>query len=211
MKLAVLTESPADEAAICILVAALLGEEIEPIPRRARAGGWNAAVATIPATLRELHYRRTASALVVAIDSDDSVVHKSEHEFPGQAVANCRFCQLKATVGSTLSQLQPQSPYQPVDAAIAVAVPSIEGWYLCGRECTEAGWIAKQGQGKRAKAEISRLKQLVYGTDRPSLQLEVDCAARHARALAADLQLLENFFPQSFGRFAAEVRSWRPR
>ena len=208
MKVALLTESPADEAAICILLRKLLEVEIEPIPRRPRAGGWNAVINAIPPTVKELHYRRTASALVVVIDSDDSIVHQRQHDAVGSEQAECRLCALRTLVNQVQNQLQPQSGARPIDLALAVAVPAIEAWYLCGRECSEALWLMKQQQGIRSKAEVARLKRLVYGTDRPSLQLEIERASDCATRQTADLAQLQDLFPESFGRFAAEVRSW---
>lgn len=66
----------------------------------------------------------------------------------------------------------------------------------------------KQQQGIRSKSEIARLKRLVYATDRPPLQLEIEKAKEFATRQAANLTELQQLFPESFGRFAAEVRSW---
>jgi hypothetical protein len=211
MRVAVLSESPADEAAVCILLRGLLRTEIEAIPRRARAGGWNSAVELIPATLKELHFRQTASALVVVIDSDNSPVHLVGHEQSGNADPTCRFCQLKLLIDDVQRQLPQQPGQRPVDTALVVAVPAIEAWYLCGRECTEAGWIMEQNAGTRSRPIIQKLKRIVYGTDRPSIELETTRATEIANRLVQDLSALEQFFPMSFGRFAAEVRSWLPR
>lgn len=101
MKVAILSESPADEAAICVFLRKLLAFEIESIPLRARAGGWNAVLRAIPPTLKELHYRRTASALVVVIDSDNSMVHRPEHEQPGANISECRLCELRKIVSAS--------------------------------------------------------------------------------------------------------------
>src|SRR5260370_40994216 len=98
MNVAILCEAPADESAICILVGALLRTDIERIPRRARAGGWNAALTAVPPTLKELHYQRTATALVVVIDSDNSTVHRPEHEQSGSEDSECRLCELREQI-----------------------------------------------------------------------------------------------------------------
>lgn len=208
MKVAILSESPADEAAIRILLSALLREAVESIPLRPRPGGWNAVVNAIHPTLMELYYSGTASALVVVIDSDDSTIHRSEHERAGSEVSNCRLCELRTRVKQVRSQLRRQQGLQEVNIALAVAVPAIEGWYLCGRQCTEAGWLLKQREGVSAKAEIDRLKRIAYGADHAPLRLLTSRAIKHAAGLASDLSVLEQFFPESFGRFAADVRSW---
>jgi hypothetical protein len=213
MKVAILSESPADEAAIQIVLRGLLAVEIEIIPRRARPGGWKAALEAVPPALKELHYRRTASALVVVIDSDNSAIHRDEHEQPGREDVNCRFCQVQRMIREVRQSLSPQPSQPPVDTAVAVAVPAIEAWYLCGREadCTEADWDMRQRGGARSRSEIASLKRIVYGTDRPSLDLETSKAKDCASRLVQDIAVLQRFFPVSFGRFAAEVRSWLPR
>jgi hypothetical protein len=213
MKVAILSESPADEAAIRILVRGLLAVEIEVIPRRARPGGWYAAIEAISPTLKELHYRRTASALVVVLDSDNSPIHRAEHGRAGMEDEKCRVCQVQRMIAGVQQSLTRQPAQQPVDTAVAVAVPAIEAWYLCGREgdCTEAGWDMRQQAGTKSRSEIARLKRLVYGTDRPSIELETAKATEFANELVQDLSVLESYFPISFGRFAAEVRSWLPR
>src|SRR5262245_38695956 len=173
MKVAILSESPADEAAIRILLRGLLGVEIEVIALAARAGGWNAALGVVPPTLKALHFRRTAAALVVVLDSDNSPVHRLEHEQPGSEVTSCRICQVRRVIAEVQQHLRPVPSPPSIETAIAVAVPAIEAWYLCGREgdCTEAGWIMRQRAGTKSRTEIARLKRLVYGSDRLSIEL----------------------------------------
>lgn len=212
MKVAILSESPADEEAMRVLLEALLGSRIEIVPRRARPGGWNSVMAAIPPTVKELHYRRTAAALVVVLDSDNSPIHRPDHQqSQGYFDPKCRLCQTQAAISSVLSTLTPVPGALPLDTAVAVAVPAIEAWYQCGLDpsCTEAGWTMRQNDGKSATAEILRLKRAVYGTDRPGLHLLTQKAVENAERLAGILGLLEQSFPNTFGHFAAEVRSWR--
>ena len=85
MKVAVLSESPADEAAIRILVEGLLGRTIEPPPMPPiRSRGHDAVVASLPTVLKHLHYRTDAEALVVVLDSDRSPVHDPSSTLGGQ-------------------------------------------------------------------------------------------------------------------------------
>ena len=50
---------------------------------------------------------------------------------------------------------------------------------------------------------------LVYGTDRPSLEREMECAVQEAQRIVRDgLAALEAAFPNGFGPMAREVRSW---
>jgi hypothetical protein len=53
------------------------------------------------------------------------------------------------------------------------------------------------------------LKELVYGTDRPSLEHETACAVAEARRIIGDLPAIESAFPAGFGLMAREIRSWR--
>ncbi|MFN0055279.1 MAG: hypothetical protein ACKV0T_24295 [Planctomycetales bacterium] len=212
MKVAILSESPADEAAVKVLLEALLQTSVEAIPRRARAGGWNSVLAAIPPTLKELHYRQTAAALVIVLDSDDSLVHQEGHEQAGvTAPSNCRLCQTQASIRKIIETLSPIPGTIPLKTAVAVAVPAIEAWYRCGLNpaCTEAGWVMRQQQRQSLYSEIRKLKTEVYGTDRPGLQLETERAIENARRLSASITVLEQSFPISFGRFAAVIRSWR--
>ena len=210
MKVAILSESPADEAAIRILVEGILGESIEVATLRARAGGWHAAVRQISPTLKELHYRRTADALVVVIDSDSSQVHDESHEKLEDDPGNCRTCQLRIAIKNCQNSLKRLPNYSPIPTAIAVPSPAIEAWYLYGNDstCTEAGWRQRQQRNIASKAEIGRLKKLVYGTDRPSVELEKLVAVQRSKKLLDRLSDLENFFPSSFGLLCQEIRKW---
>jgi len=210
MKIAILSESPADEAAVKILVEKILDQTIEVVPRRIRSRGLQAAINNVPPALKDLHYQRTADALIVAIDSDNSPVHHSDHISTDLAKLECRFCSLQLSIEETFRHLRP-IPNQPkIQTAVAVAVPAIEAWYRFGRDsnCTEAGWIQKQKAGTTASAEIRNLKRAVYGTDRPGQVLSKAKAIEHAERLAADLTPLEEYFPNSFGVFAQQVHEW---
>ncbi|MCH7988006.1 MAG: hypothetical protein IID46_02520 [Planctomycetes bacterium] len=210
MKIAILSESPADEAAVKIFVEKILGQTIEVITRRVRSSGVDAVLNSVPPVLKALHYHRTADALVVALDSDRSPVHLSDHIPNDHAKLGCCSCNLHLIIEETLRHLRP-IPNQPkIQTAVAVAVPAIEAWYQFGRDsnCTEAGWIHRRTAGVDAPAEIRKLKRAVYGTDRPGQALSKGKAIEHAERLAADLTPLEEYFPNSFGVFAQQVREW---
>ncbi len=209
MKVAVLSESPADEAAIRILVDGILGRptqsaDMPPI----RTRGVSGVFTILPTVLKHLHYRTDADALVVVVDSDRTPVHKPEHEQEGGADERCRLCKIRQTVDSTLDQLPVQGRPR-IKIAVGIAVPAVEAWYQCGRDphVTEAAWIAGLSSG-RFPYTTSRLKEDVYGTSRPSLELETRCATEEARRLVQDLPLLEQCFPTGFGALAREVRNW---
>ena len=212
MKIAILSESPADEAAVKILAEKILDRTIEVVSRRVRSRGLQAAIHSVPPTIKDLHYQRTADALIVAIDSDSSPVHLSDHSPTEHAKLGCRYCKLHLIIEETHRRLRP-IPNQPkIQTAVAVAVPAIEAWYQFGSDsnCTEAGWIQKQKAGVSAPAEIRNLKRAVYGTDRPGQVLLKVKALEHAERLAANLTPLEKYFPNSFGVFVSQVREWIP-
>jgi hypothetical protein len=93
---------------------------------------------------------------------------------------------------------------------VGVAVPAIEAWYLCGRDATvtEARWVdgRERGVPPYTRAE---LKIRVYGTDRPGLAFETDCAVREAERHRHDPRRLEHDFP-GFAALAADLRTAFP-
>ncbi len=210
MRVAVLSESPADEAAIRILIDSIIGRptqsaDMPPIRARGVSGVFN----ILPTVLKHLHYRTDADALIIVVDSDRTPVHRSEHEQEGGADGNCRLCQMRQTVGSVLDQLRPVQGRPQTKVALGIAVPAVEAWYRCGLDphVTEAAWIAGLPSGPFLYTTRS-LKEDVYETSRPSLELETRRATEEARRLAQDLQLLEQCFPTGFGALADEVRNW---
>jgi hypothetical protein len=93
--------------------------------------------------------------------------------------------------------------------AIGLAVPSIEAWYLAGKnhQVGEAAWLASSPSGP-PPFTVPQLKRLVYATDRPSLELETKCAVDEARRIIRNIKLIEDAFPAGFGLMAKEIRSW---
>ena len=94
MKLAILSESPADEAALRVLVEYVLGAPFTTVHSALRARGWPSVEQVLPAILRYLHFQTEADGLVVVVDADDSPVHTIEHEAPGYHHPLCRICRL---------------------------------------------------------------------------------------------------------------------
>lgn len=95
--------------------------------------------------------------------------------------------------------------------ALGLAVPQIEAWCLVGRDphVSEATWNNARKDGKFAYPS-NQLKQQVYGTDRPSLALEIERASQQARRIVdgGKLPQLEKLFPRGFGALADDVRRW---
>ncbi len=207
MKVAFLTESPADEAALRILVEAVLGAAPHFVASGFRARGWPNVAQVLPAVIRHLHFQTDTNLLVVAVDSDDSVVHTAEHDRPGYFHPQCRMCELRAVFRRTAKKLPPAHGRARVLRAIGIAVPAIEAWYLCGRDptVTENAWIAGQENGRQPYSR-PELKWRVYGTDRPSLPLEIRCALHEVERHRRDLRRLENDFP-GFAALARDLYS----
>lgn len=210
MKIALLSESPADEAALQILVGYVLGAPFTRVEPMLRARGWPSVEQVLPAILRHLHFNTDTDGLVVVVDSDDSVVHTAEHEAPGYYHQGCRICRLRAVFRRVFRNLPPAHGRDRVLRAVGIAVPAVEAWYLCGRDTsvTEEAWLHGQASG-RPPYTRRELKWRVYGTERPTLPHEIKRAVQEVTRHQGDVRRLENDFPQGFGSLARDLRSWR--
>jgi len=209
MKIAVLSESPADEAAVHILVEALLNVQIESAalpPIRTR--GWPLSKALLSNSLKYLYYHTDADALVVVVDSDSSPIHDQLHERPESTIEKCRVCLLQAVIAHTQKYCRVIEGRNRIKTAVGLAVPAIEAWYLCGTDPQASEAALKQYSSDRIAELIKQLKRSVYGTDRPSLELETARAVEEATRLVQNLNLLEQLFPNGFGTLARDVRNW---
>lgn len=209
MRLAILSESPADEAAIEVLVRDVLKAPFELVQATLRARGWPSVEQVLPAIVRHLHFNTDADGLVVVCDSDDSPVHTAEHEAPGFHHPLCRVCRLRAAFRRTTKNLPPVRGRARVLRAVGLCVPAIEAWYLCGRDTsvTEQAWLDGQARGQPPYTR-RELKWRVYGTDRPSLAHELKRAVQEVTRHHGDLRRLENDFPNGFGALARDLRGW---
>ncbi len=210
MKLAILSESPADEAALRVLVGYALDAPLQVVTPSLRARGWPSVEQVLPPILRHLHFNTDARGLVVVVDSDDSPVHTESHEAPGYHHPLCRICRLRAVFRRTMKNLPPARGRTSPLRAIGLAVPAIEAWLLCGRDSdvTESAWIAGQESG-RLPYTRRELKARVYGTMRPSLPLEIERAVAEVSRHRGDLRRLENDFPHGFGALVRDLRRWQ--
>lgn len=211
MNVALLSESPADEAALRILVGAVLGHPPRLVAPGFRARGWPNVAQLLPAVIRHLYFNTDAELLVVVADADHSVVHAAAHDAPGYFHPHCRMCQLRAVFRQTTKKIararRPASAAPGVLRGVGVAVPAIEAWYLCGRDSgvTELAWTSSQ-EGGRQPYSRAELKWRVYGTDRPSLPLEIERALQEVGRHRQDTRRLENDFP-GFAALAADLRA----
>lgn len=220
-RVALLSESPADEAALRVLVGFVLGP-VRIVPPSLRARGWPSVEQVLPPILRYLHFQTDADGIVVVVDSDDSVVHGPSHEVPGYHHPGCRLCRLRAVARRTLKNLPTPRPafarsdssppargHMRVLRAIGLAVPAIEAWLLCGRDpaVNEAAWLSGQESGRPPYTRLD-LKYRVYGTDRPGLPLQTRRAIEEISRHRGDIRRLENDFPNGFGALARDLRDW---
>lgn len=210
MKVAVLSESPADEAAIRIIISGILGGEIEPIhfDSSIRARGWPGIKTLLPVIIPRLHYHSDAEALAIVVDSDSSTIHLDTHDIE-TAAGDCRLCDLKRVVAFHLSRLQQVTGREMLKIAIGLAVPAMEAWYVCLQDThvNEAAWARHLG-GERVTYTKNSLKQMAYGTERPSIDTETEGARNSARELIKNLDQVEELFPNGFGLFVQDIRGW---
>ena len=98
MKVAVFSESPADDAAVRIVVEGFLGMQTQEIGLPSlEVRGWPSLRKNLGPILRSLHYGMQAEAIVVVADGDDSPQHLADHEQSGKANLKCRLCFLRPT------------------------------------------------------------------------------------------------------------------
>jgi hypothetical protein len=210
MKLAILSESPADEAALHVLVGYVLGGPFTTVQSALRARGWPSVEQVLPPIIRHLHFNTDADGLVVVVDSDDSPVHTPEHEASGYYHPYCRVCRLRTVFRRTIKNLPPAHGRDRVLRAVGICVPALEAWLLCGRDTsiTEQAWLDGQASGLQPYTR-KELKWKVYGTERPSLQHEMKRMVQEVSRHHGDVRRLENDFPNGFGALARDIRSWK--
>jgi hypothetical protein len=201
MRIAILSESSADEAALRLLVDAVLGIRTQCVDVNLKSRGYPSVRNVLPAVIRFLQYQTEADALVTVIDSD----HTSLIGGPKN-----RLTELNNIVRETLSSLGPVHARPKLRVALGVCSPAIEAWLLSPRmpHITEQAWEdgLRQNREPYSKRE---LKKELYKVDYPGLEhmrSKMIDAAGHA---AASLGHLENAFPNGFGNLAKELRSWR--
>jgi hypothetical protein len=213
MKIAFFSESTADEAALKILVAGILGEKIEDtdLPNSIIQRSSSYVDKLLPIVIKAVYYNSDAEALVVVSDSDDKPVHTLEHE--QNENDKCRLCQLRKAANDTIRRIRLIEGRGVIKVAIGIPVPAIEAWYLIGKNprVGEASWIRRQN-GEAVGYDRIKLKEEAYKTSRPSIELEIKCAAGEAKRIVENelLKDLEDAFPQGFGNLANEIRRWKP-
>ena len=211
MKVAILSESPADEAAIRILADAVLGIKTSPVSHVGlRERGWPSVRSVFPTVLKQLHYHGDAEGLIFVVDSNGAIVHQPDHELSGKFHSGCRLCELRRIRDEVVSQLRLVAGKSKLKTAIGLAVPAIEAWLLCGADAhvNEAAWITGQTNNSFPYTKPD-LKKKLYGTERPSLGMETRRMMESAELLAANLSPLEKAFPSGFGALENDLKHWK--
>jgi hypothetical protein len=207
MKVAILSESEADETAVRILVEAITGKQTQPVLHVGlRARGWPSVRDVLRSVLLQLHNHTDAEGFAMVVDTDVTTPHDQQHETSPHS--GCRLCQLRKIRSDLL--LQSKRRNRPaLKTAIGLAIPSIEAWLRSATHAgvNEAAWLNGVAE-KRLPYSTRQLKIDLYGTDRPSLALETERMRESATQLARNIAALERNFPNGFGAFARELRSW---
>jgi hypothetical protein len=203
MRVAILSESSADESALRIVVDAVLGIKTFPASNLSlRSRNWQTVKSVLLANANFLHYRTDADALVVVVDSN--------HTFLSPEKEENRLKDFQELAQRCRGQFRPVSGRVPLKIAVGVAAPAIEAWWLCksNPQISEAAW-EKGLIEKREPYSKLELKRQLYGSDYRSLDLMTQKMTEAAQVVANDLAALERAFPNGFGNLANELRSWR--
>ncbi len=210
MKIAVVSEGPHDQAAVKILVDAILGIETELIAPRRSPQGWPSVLNLLPAIITELHYQQVdAHGLVVVVDSDNTNAHDASHKIGKAEATSCRLCQMREVAERQLGRLTRVPNRSPVKFAFGLAVPQIEAWYRSALDThvNENTWRLKI-RGDRVSYDAKSLKRDTYGSDRVPTFVKTNIAKQAAQRLATNLNQLEQMFPNGFGCLVRDLQDW---
>jgi len=202
MRVAILSESTADEMALRIVVDAVLAVRTIPVAMNLESRGWSSVRSVLPTISKMLQYRTDAEALVVVVDSN--------HTYLSQDEPKNRLREFQELVQRCQRELKPVAGRVPLKIAVGVAAPAIEAWWLCksNPQICETAW-EKGLADKRDPYSKLELKKQLYGSDYRSLELMTQKMTEAAHVVAGDLATFERSFPSGFGSLAKELRSWR--
>ncbi len=134
MKIVFFGESPADQAAIAIFTQGILGQPPEIVDMDLEGHGVTGVLDALDGVFRGVYYTTDAEGFVVVVDCDDTELHETEHDKPGRGGEDCRLCKAAKIIAKARKQLTARKGRPGLKAAIGLAVPAIEAWYLVGRE-----------------------------------------------------------------------------
>lgn len=203
MRVAILSESQADETALRILVDAILGIATTAPPALSLVSrGWSAVQANFPAVAKFLHYRTDAEGLVVVVDSNHTYLSTNEPKN--------RLRELQKLAQQCQGQFGAVADRIPLKIAVGVAAPAIEAWWLCKDHphISEAAWEKGLNEKHDPYSKLE-LKRMLYGREYSSLEFLTQKMSEAARIVANDLPTLERNFPNGFSTLANMLRSWR--
>jgi hypothetical protein len=124
MRIGFYCESPADKAAMAVLVEGILGEPAEPINMPLEAQSVPRFFSALDGVCRGVHYNSDAEGLVIVVDSDRTELHEPDHGDSGER-EGCRYCQIRKIVERARAQLRPREGRPELKVAIGLAVPEI--------------------------------------------------------------------------------------
>ena len=209
MNVLVVGESEADELALRLLIAGIVGDPTTypsgPSLRR-RSRGLGAVYKSLESILYYAMWKTDAEGLAIIVDSDMDLPHDDSRN----VACPCRRCNLEREIAKIRKRIR--NPNRQFWVGVAMAVPKIESWCLVQRS-KEVGEVEWQRMDNAARQSLhSRLKLMLYDTDRPDLELEkrkVREAIEEIVARDDGIELLSRKFPYGFGHFAEKLRNYR--
>jgi hypothetical protein len=210
MKIGFYCESPADQAAMAVFAEGILGEPPEPISTPLEGQSMPRFLHALDGVFRGIYFNSDAEGLIIVCDADNTGLHDPDREAPAGCGQHCRYCRCHKIIAAVRQQLKPRPRGQELKVAIGLAVPTIEAWYLVGKnhQVGEAQWAVGLQQGGQIPFTSPQLKTMVYKTARPPIELETERAVAEARRIIQDVSAIETAFPKGFGLMAQEIRRW---
>jgi hypothetical protein len=143
MRVALISESSADEPALRILTEAILGEVIEVEQLRVRSRGWQSVFKNLRSYLAALHYGG-ADGAVILLDSDDTELHDNSHgpDFPR---GRCRLCDLTRDADHITQPVHARRRPVPAQTRDRSRLPAHRSVVeLAGRQADHGGRLARR-------------------------------------------------------------------
>ncbi len=211
MKIAIVSESPADEAIVKVFVEAILDTHVDLIEQPIRPRGWPSVIKLLPAITRHLHYRTPAQALVVVVDSDHTPPINAHDDARGETQS--RLAAVRECLDETVEHLKPLPRRKRMATAVGLAVPAIEAWLLCGtvRRASEDAWmrfLKRHPHPARLRGWKRGLKRRLYGTSRPTVRMSTVQGVIAAEKQVRDLARMRQRFEIGFGALIDDLRRW---